>query len=88
MVKKIVPAIPEIVIGSCQDCRYRSYDGNYDRGHDSGYDCRNPNVDMSKVNVRIVDDWEIDNPNNKSPKGWPPIPEWCPLEDDWESVKG
>lgn len=65
-----------IVVNSCIECPYCKYDGYYDRSHDSGYDCSHPN---SPVN-RIVDDWDVDNPNNKKPKGWPDIPEKCPLK--------
>lgn len=58
---------------TCENCPFIDYDGNYGRSYDSGYDCNHSNL------FRIVDDWEIDNSNNKSPKGWPLIPVKCPL---------
>ena len=72
--------IINLEVNSCQDCPYCQYDPDYNIGHDSGYDCRHPKINYPQSN-RIVDDWEVDNPRNKNPKGWPPIPNWCPLED-------
>lgn len=68
----------EITIKSCCECPYCQYNGDYNRSHDSGYDCVHPEM---KGRQRIVDDWDVSNSNNKHPKGWPEIPKECPLPD-------
>ena len=78
--KKIVKIIVESTCKSCPYCRYDPY---YDISHNSGYDCEHPESIYYK---RIVDDWEVDNSNNKKPKGWPPIPKECPLPEVGEST--
>ena len=62
-------------ISSCEECPYCQYDPDYGRSYDSGYDCNHFKSDVG----RVVDDWEVSNTNNKNPKGWPEIPEGCPL---------
>ena len=64
-----------VVEGTCQGCPFAQYDGDYGISYDSGWDCGH---DEGAVG-RIVDDWEVSNSNNKKPKGWPPIPDGCPL---------
>lgn len=66
-----------IVYDCCADCPYVIYDPDYGMSYDSGYDCGHPDTEVG----RIVNDWDVKNSNNKNPKGWPSIPENCPLED-------
>ena len=66
-----------IKIESCQDCPYCQHNPDYNISYDSGYDCDHPDGNVT----RIVDDWEVNNSNNKNPKGWPEIPKGCPLKD-------
>jgi hypothetical protein len=64
-----------LVIKTCDECPFCTYDGDYGLSHDSGYDCK-------KVKRRIVDDWDCCNTNNKNPNPAPfKIPEWYPMED-------
>ena len=60
-----------IVEGSCKSCPYC----NLSR-YPYDFEC---NYENEKV-FRIVCDFELDI-NNPEFKGWPPIPENCPLED-------
>jgi len=60
---------------TCADCPYCRYNGDYGMSYDSGWDCENDEGEIT----RIVDDWEVNNSNNKNPAGWPEIPEGCPL---------
>lgn len=69
----------EMEIFECSECPWCRYDGYYSIGKDSGYDCYHPNSAPTNQINRIVEDWEVNNSNNKKPKGWPPIPDWCPL---------
>lgn len=70
MKERIVPAIPKQTISSCEQCRYKKYNGDYGRGYDSGWDCYHSDV---QYQCRIVND------NEKKKCGWPNIPNWCPL---------
>ncbi len=65
----------EMDIATCEECPWCRYDAHYDMSRDSGYDCTN----LKTVHSRLVDEWDVCNQNNKKPKGWPPIPDWCPL---------
>lgn len=78
MTKRLIKKI-DILIDCCSECPYCNYDSRYNISYDSGYDCRHSEAPL---NCRIVDDWEVSNSANKNPKGWPEIPEWCPLEDE------
>lgn len=67
----------EMDIATCEECPWCKYDGYYSMSCDSGYDCTNPNATHS----RLVNDSDVNSKifYNKKPKGWPPIPDWCPL---------
>jgi len=67
----------DILVSSCSNCPYCIYDPSYNCSRNSGYECQHEDGEVE----RIVDDWEVSNSNNKSPKGWPPIPSGCPLPD-------
>lgn len=83
----------ELNINNCRECPFCNYDPHYSMSKDSGYDCSNPNSQVT----RIADDWEISKYNkrleeieeqNKSlfkyegeiPRDPFTIPDKCPLE--------
>ena len=65
-----------VIKNTCHECPFLVYNPNYGMSYDSGYDCGHEDSHVG----RIVDDWEVNNHNNKNPKGWPSIPDGCPLE--------
>lgn len=67
-----------LTIKNCADCPYCQYNGDYGRSYDSGYDCQHP---QRNGFTRIVDAWDVNNSHNRTPRGWPSIPEKCPLPD-------
>jgi len=61
-----------IIEGNCSKCPYCQH---ILHPQDPGYDCEYPDSEVH----RIVDRWDIYHPYNKNPKGWPLIPDGCPL---------
>lgn len=79
--KDQIKKINLVIKGNCCECPYKVYDPDYSISYDSGYDCGHEDG----YNVgRIVNDWDVNNSNNKKPKGWPPIPDKCPLKNTTE----
>lgn len=82
----------EQYVNICSDCPYIRYDSYYSIGTDSGYNCFHPDSRRR----RIVDDWQIDQYNEKvrEAERLPLLPltvedpdpftapDWCPLEED------
>ncbi len=65
-----------IIEDTCRGCPFCQYNPLYILGGSPGYICKYPG---SKVS-RIVDNTEIRENYSSETKGWPPIPEKCPLE--------
>ena len=84
-----------VVEGTCELCPFCTYNSDYSRSYDSGYDCHNP--DTVHFHARIANDMTIGYydktikeyedslktffPQEKPTRDHPlTIPTWCPLE--------
>ncbi len=73
----------ELEIKSCNECPFNQYDGDYNIGYDSGWDCQHPDTEHR----RIIDEGPLDGSKQQEEhekekdKILNSFPDWCPIPD-------